>query len=206
MNYCQGLARLGHVDDIHRGHPDLDPGQRRLNMTRSEGADHLNYRVWLGDVISELADTPLGIQSSCTFQHSVDLLRPFGGDKYPGVETDVDRSEEVEIGAAISGVLDPLLENSQGPTSASHGDTLEDDPDILTLEESLECTPELLARPGVTPDQWLLSSGEWYHTKSICQMVINKNYAAKSDIKLVSSIQPLALSLFAIPVLTFVRS
>ncbi|KAL0960227.1 hypothetical protein HGRIS_011861 [Hohenbuehelia grisea] len=196
MNYRQGVDRLGHavdIDNIHCRHPDLDPGQRRLNMTRSEGADHLNYVSWKGDVIAGhcnlaaawkdgacaaeevLAGSQMRREAfayaSIFAKPGVDLLRPFGGDKYPGVETDIDRS--IEVDSSNEGA---------SPSQAEDGDDGEEDP--IMLEEHIEVIPELaLPRgPGVIPDHWLWdpTRRSWVHKSSVTRLIINKDYAAKS--------------------------
>jgi hypothetical protein len=37
---------------VYLRQPDLDQGQRRISMTRSEGVDHLDMVSWTGDAIA----------------------------------------------------------------------------------------------------------------------------------------------------------
>ncbi|KAI0054409.1 hypothetical protein BV25DRAFT_1949134 [Artomyces pyxidatus] len=145
MNFRQGVERLGHAVDMDAAflrNPDLDPGQKRLKITRVEGVDHLNASSWKGDVISGHCDLQSAFAAGradalTLFQSSqvppaaydyrtlfsdgeVDFLRPFGQNKYPGVETDTDRSVPVpaatlesgpwphgEVSAAVPTAIDP---------------------------------------------------------------------------------------------------
>ncbi|KAJ7801292.1 hypothetical protein B0H14DRAFT_2615500 [Mycena olivaceomarginata] len=45
MSYAQAIERLGHACD-------LQTGQHRINMTRSEGVDHHNMASWTGHAIA----------------------------------------------------------------------------------------------------------------------------------------------------------
>ncbi|KAJ7431083.1 hypothetical protein FB451DRAFT_1065033 [Mycena latifolia] len=61
MNFRQGIDRLGHAVNIDRVllcNPDLDMGQRRLNTTRVEGADHLNSKSWMGNACAGDCNLP----------------------------------------------------------------------------------------------------------------------------------------------------
>ncbi|KIK33801.1 hypothetical protein CY34DRAFT_26978 [Suillus luteus UH-Slu-Lm8-n1] len=61
-SYAQALDRLGaakDIDGVFRRHPELDPGHRRLKLTRQEGVDHINREIWQGDIISGQCDLPL---------------------------------------------------------------------------------------------------------------------------------------------------
>ncbi|KAJ7934278.1 hypothetical protein B0H13DRAFT_1700536 [Mycena leptocephala] len=117
MSYAQAIERLGHACDlqsVYLRQPDLDQGQRRISMNRAEGVDHLNMVSWTGNAIAgdchapsawdDGAKTAQQILAKLHFPaHSYDyatifantdfdMLRPFGDGKYPGVESDVDRS------------------------------------------------------------------------------------------------------------------
>ncbi|KAH9946904.1 hypothetical protein B0H21DRAFT_883457 [Amylocystis lapponica] len=139
INFRQGIDRLGHavdIDTVFLRHPELDPGHRRIKMDRVEGVDHLNAAAWKGDVISGHCDLPsawaagrdAAVQVLMKSQlppgsydyfnilatPGVDFLRPFGQDKYPGIEGDHDRSMDTDLigvdAAEDSG--NPLQENS----------------------------------------------------------------------------------------------
>ncbi|KAJ7156777.1 hypothetical protein C8R46DRAFT_1294525 [Mycena filopes] len=113
MSYAQAIERLGHACDlqsVYLRQPDLDQGQRRISMTRAEGVDHLNMASWTGNAIAGDCHAPEAwdegskvaqeILAKLRFPaHSydyrnifadeeIDMLRPFGGNKYPGVESD----------------------------------------------------------------------------------------------------------------------
>ncbi|KIJ68415.1 hypothetical protein HYDPIDRAFT_81345, partial [Hydnomerulius pinastri MD-312] len=46
------LGAAGDIDGVLRRHPELDQGHRRLKVTRTEHADHLNPESWIGDVVA----------------------------------------------------------------------------------------------------------------------------------------------------------
>jgi hypothetical protein len=96
--------------------PDLDQGQRRIIMKRSEDVDHLNMKSWTGHAIAGDCHVPSVWKEGCKIAQQifaklrfpadsydyptifsdpeVDMMRPFGENKYPGVESDtsIDRS------------------------------------------------------------------------------------------------------------------
>jgi hypothetical protein len=116
MNYKQGIERFGHAEDIDaifEKHSDWDSGPRRLKMTRVEHVDHLNPESWEGDLcvgnVSLVNSWKEGMEAardvlvasqvpyaqfhySTVFEDGVDLLHPWGGDHYPGVASEPDRS------------------------------------------------------------------------------------------------------------------
>ncbi|KAJ7029069.1 hypothetical protein C8F04DRAFT_46499 [Mycena alexandri] len=53
MNYLQAIDRVGHACDLQGAfmhNPDLEQGERRLSMSRSEGVDHLMMKSWTADL------------------------------------------------------------------------------------------------------------------------------------------------------------
>lgn len=116
MNYKQGIERFGHavdIDAIFKKHSDWDSGLRWLKMTRVEHVNHLNPESWEGDLcvsnVSLVNSWKEGMEAardvlvasqvpyaqfhySTVFEDGVDLLRPWGGDHYPGVASEPDRS------------------------------------------------------------------------------------------------------------------
>ncbi|KAI0068929.1 hypothetical protein BV25DRAFT_1844785 [Artomyces pyxidatus] len=101
--------------DILNSYPRWNPGQRRISYTGAEGVDHVNPRYFTGNLIvkdvftgSVWAKGRLDAEKvlkrySVAFDFSeslsvpgVDFLRPRGGDKFPGVSTDIDRSIFIE--------------------------------------------------------------------------------------------------------------
>ncbi|KAH9913947.1 hypothetical protein B0H21DRAFT_805153 [Amylocystis lapponica] len=202
MNYRQGIDRLGHAKDIDSvllRQPDLDPGHRRLNLARTEEVDHITEDTWRGDVVAGKVDLPSAWESGAaaaamTIQDSqmlptsadfanifadptVDLLRPFGRDKYPGIEMDEDRSMVTES------TTEPTLP-AEEPTCAPEDEQLEaeEDETPLTLEEGLEEVPELSlpSGPGVDRNDYIEYKGRWIHKQSLCRLIINKAFVAKS--------------------------
>ncbi|KAJ7759673.1 hypothetical protein B0H16DRAFT_1689044 [Mycena metata] len=132
MSYAQAIERLGHACDlqsVYLRQPDLDQGQRRISMDRAEGVDHLNMVSWTGNATSsdchspaawnDGADIARAIFTKLRFPfHSydyprisankaIDMLRPFGDGKYPGVKSDVDRSIIVPVKTSITSATPP---------------------------------------------------------------------------------------------------
>ncbi|KAJ7442894.1 hypothetical protein B0H11DRAFT_1910549 [Mycena galericulata] len=121
MNYSQAIDRLGHAADLQGAfvrNPDLDQGERRLNMSRSEGVDHLTMKSFTGNLIAGLCHQPgawddgrdiaIGILKNSAVapeeydyakifaDGKTDMLAPFGNGLYPGVATsEEDRSKTV---------------------------------------------------------------------------------------------------------------
>ncbi|KAL6302386.1 hypothetical protein BKA93DRAFT_737066 [Sparassis latifolia] len=197
MNYRQGVDRLGHATDIDgcfARNPQLDPGHRRIKMTRTEGVDHLNAESWHGDLISGHCNLqsawkagreaaihvlkssqlpPEAYDYTAIFQTcGVDFLRPFGQNKYPGIEGDEDRS--VDLVATVS----------HTEATSQHNDTADVDGVVaLTLEEALGDVPdttELPSGPGIDSSDYLQHNGKWIHKQSVCCLVINTDYVHKS--------------------------
>ncbi|KAJ7866992.1 hypothetical protein B0H14DRAFT_2163405, partial [Mycena olivaceomarginata] len=113
MNYSQAIDRLGHAADLHGAfmrNPDLDQGERRLNMNRSEGVDHLMMKAFTGDLVSsschfpsawvdgrnlatdilkKSAIAPEQFDYATIFaDEGTDMLAVFGKGLYPGIDTD----------------------------------------------------------------------------------------------------------------------
>ncbi|KAG2030716.1 hypothetical protein BDR03DRAFT_986894 [Suillus americanus] len=113
FSYAQALDRIGAAKDINsvfKRRPELDPGHRRLKLTRQEGADHINCELWKGDIIAGRCDLPFcwhsGRESALAIlsksqldpihysfadlfsSGEIDMLRPFGENKYLGVNAD----------------------------------------------------------------------------------------------------------------------
>lgn len=68
MNYSQAIDRLGHAADLHAAflrNPDLDQGERRLNMSRSEGVDHLTMSPCTDNIIASSCHLPTAWRNGC---------------------------------------------------------------------------------------------------------------------------------------------
>jgi hypothetical protein len=203
MNYAQAIDRLGHACDLQGAfmrNPDLEQGERRLSMSRSEGVDHLTMKSWTADLTAGSChaaaawgagrDAALAIlkKTSVPAEHydydtlfsdvDVDMLRPWRGGKYPGIETDADRS-----------VITPALPSPSPPSEPEPQDPDEDDQgDGVTFEESIpaDVAPELElpSGRGITPDDYLNVNGKWVHKQRICRLVISKDFEPKSIVRL----------------------
>lgn len=151
MSYAQAIERLGHACDlqsVYLRQPDLDQGQRCINMTRSEGVDHLNMVSWTGnaiagechilsvwddgcniarDIFAKLRFPWDSYDYAAIFSDSeIDMLRPFGDGKYPGVESDTDRSIIIPKATPTSAAIPsssiqtiPSAPSTNTPTSAA---------------------------------------------------------------------------------------
>lgn len=111
---CERLGAAVDIASVFSRHPELDPGHRRLKVTRTEHADHLNPESWVGNVTAGSVDLPtawatgreaasailstlnITVDFTDIFDDArvVDMLKPFGDGKYPGVSTEYDRSLE----------------------------------------------------------------------------------------------------------------
>ncbi|KAH8105867.1 hypothetical protein BXZ70DRAFT_1036584 [Cristinia sonorae] len=130
FSFKELLERLGAGVDIAgvlSRKRDLDPGHRRLKVSRTEHADHLNSESWRGDAVVKyvnlerawiegrrrccqvLARLNFSIDFTALFADgTVDMLKPFGDGKYPGVSTEyVDRSLEPDELPSAASVPEP---------------------------------------------------------------------------------------------------
>ncbi|KAG1792504.1 uncharacterized protein HD556DRAFT_1214282, partial [Suillus plorans] len=113
FSYAQALDRIGaakDIDSVFKRRPELDPGHRRLKLTQQEGVDHINRGLWKGDITAGHCDLPfswcLGHESALAIlsksqldpihysftdlfnSGEIDMLHPFGENKYLGINTD----------------------------------------------------------------------------------------------------------------------
>ncbi|KAF8215121.1 hypothetical protein K438DRAFT_1926718 [Mycena galopus ATCC 62051] len=204
MNYLQAIDRLGHTCDLQGAfmrNPDLEQGERRLSMSRSEGVDHLTMKSWTGDLTAGSCHMPSAWAAGCEIavtilkktavpaEHynydtlfadaDVDMLRPWRGGNYPGVATDTDRS-----------LITPTSATPLPSTPEPEPEDLEqeDQGNGISFEESIpaEVAPELeLPRgPSITPEDYLNVNGKWVHKQRICRLVISKDFEPKSIVRL----------------------
>jgi hypothetical protein len=117
MNYSQAIDRLGHTSDLQGAfmrNPDQDQGERRLNMSRSEGVDHLTMKAFTGNLIASSCHQPSawadGRENAIALlkkwaiapqeydyqsifaDGKTDMLAPFGSGLYPGVDLEGDQT------------------------------------------------------------------------------------------------------------------
>lgn len=234
-SYAQAIDRLGaakDIDGVFKRHPELDPGHRRLKLTRHEGVDHINREIWKGDIVANRCDLPLAwrngrdsalsilITSQLDPVHysfsdhfnnpDVDMLRPFGQNKYFGITME----EELEDPSHVPPELPPVVRSPPSQCletilSNEDGDMLqldesdgreEEDEIMLTFQEALinesptdapsqpssepppvdAHSPPLPHGPGIRPDDYLLYGGRWIHKQTVCRLVINKDFVSKS--------------------------
>ncbi|KAG1862950.1 hypothetical protein C8R48DRAFT_748149 [Suillus tomentosus] len=224
-SYAQALDHLGaakDIDGVFRRHPELDPGHRRLKLTRQEGVDHINREIWKGDIISGRCDLPLAWRNgrdaalsilatsqldSVHYSFSehfstpgIDMLRPFGDNKYLGISLD----ELQDTIVPPLQCLETVLSCEVGDEVRNANAELEEDKDeeelMLNFQEALidesvdaapstqpsskfpmnPTSPPLPQGPGIRPDDYLLYNGCWIHKQTICRLVINKDFVSKS--------------------------
>ncbi|KAJ7900451.1 hypothetical protein B0H13DRAFT_2517977 [Mycena leptocephala] len=164
MNYAQAIERLGHACDlqsVYLWQPDLDQGQRRISMKRAEGVDHLNMASWTGNATSGDCHIP----SACIIRlrpnfsdAEIDMLRPFGDGKYPGVASDVDCSMIVPVTRAtpssISTTSTPVPSSS---TSIVPSDVLSTAPSF-TSSSTTFIAPSAISTPAPAPNDSSISA------------------------------------------------
>ncbi|KIK33902.1 hypothetical protein CY34DRAFT_98849, partial [Suillus luteus UH-Slu-Lm8-n1] len=222
-SYAQALDCLGaakDIDGIFKCHPELDPGHRRLKLTRQEGVDHINREIWKGDIISGRCDLPLAwrkghddalsilITSQLGPDHysftdifstrEVNMLRPFGQNKYLGISTDDEfedtsrvpedplpipvplpiQSLETVVSYKEEGLPDEMTKRSCSP-SRKHL-LMNPHPTCPPHHPSDPFAPPLPAGPGIRPEDYLLYHGRWIHKQTVCCLVVNKDFILKS--------------------------
>ncbi|KAJ7477836.1 hypothetical protein B0H11DRAFT_2281259 [Mycena galericulata] len=205
MSYMQAIERLGHACDLQAvfmRQPDLDQGQRRISMSRSEGVDHLNMVSWTGDAIAGICHSASAWDSGCEAARAIlaklhfppesydydtifsdleiDTLRPLGQDKYPGVDSGEDRSAITPKSKPGSAPATDI------PAAAADDEDIEDRGEGIDFEESLDEIPELAlpCGPGVDPNDYVSVEGKWVHKQRICRVVISSDFEPKSTERL----------------------
>ncbi|KAK7434525.1 hypothetical protein VKT23_020133 [Stygiomarasmius scandens] len=201
MNERQATERQGQAQDldcVYERHPEWEPSPRRLNLTRSESVDHLQYANWTGDLVAGHCNLELGWRdgradakavlltsqlSRADFdflvlfnQDGVDMSRPHGGGKYPGVDkADITEDESREPGPTAA-----ASSSSSLPIDSVDG---ENSQEALAFEEE-QVEPENLqlpTQPGVVRDDFFMSrDGHPMHKATACRLIINKHYSQKS--------------------------
>ncbi|KAG5634212.1 hypothetical protein H0H81_002859 [Sphagnurus paluster] len=202
MNYKQGAVD---IDAVLKRNPDMDPGSSRTKIDRIEGVDHLNKESWTGDVTSGSCDIGLAWKEGSTaaanafrtsqvpssmYDHptifrtpGVDLLRPFGGDKYPGIENDGDRSVHV---LPSSEEDSPPIINTNFNFNNGDLDEIISSIESTSLEDQVEEADELAlpSGPGIDPNDYLSYNGRWIHKATVVRLILCKNVSPKSKDRL----------------------
>lgn len=119
MQLTERLRNASENVEILTRNTGWDRGHRRISYRGGEGVDHVNPRFFTGDLtaknaclktiwmegreaaVASLASLAIHFNFSSAFSRGpdVDFLRPMGGDEYPGVSLDVDRSEDITVNA-----------------------------------------------------------------------------------------------------------
>ncbi|KAJ7707891.1 hypothetical protein B0H16DRAFT_1393244 [Mycena metata] len=241
MNYKQAVERSGWACDIrgvHARNPGLHAGHRRRNITRTEIKDHLNEHNFVGDYVaghcdlggsfrrgriramqifeefSKLPREAYDIPAILKSKPGLCLMRPHGGNIYPGIADDIDRSIPPEpkkstaapssdavanaspSNNAVSNPSPSIAPNPISPPAAQPADSdpnnfddMLPDPttstisfeELLQSEETEPSALKLQPRTGVKPDDYLRDeNGKFVHKASVCRLVLNKEFVAKS--------------------------
>ncbi|TFY65982.1 hypothetical protein EVG20_g5104, partial [Dentipellis fragilis] len=142
--------------DIFNHHPEWNRGHRRISYSGREGVDHVNPTYFRGDLVvqnvfldgswrSGMHDATDALQGTgpgpkfMPLDPGFDFLRPFGGNSYPGVATDIDRSAiAADINEMESGVIDQSGTHSEGILDDTPSTEPSDDGAIPELDVELE--------------------------------------------------------------------
>ncbi|KAK7015827.1 hypothetical protein R3P38DRAFT_2543278 [Favolaschia claudopus] len=123
----------------------------------------------------------------------VDFLRPWGGDYYPGFADDADRSilnptppqstaEPTDTSDILPGI--DSESDSENEESTSEETAVTSEPESITLQELIEDdspADNLASKPGFNPKSYVEDeNGKPIHKASICRLVLNKEFVAKS--------------------------
>jgi hypothetical protein len=163
--------------------------------------------TWSSDSIhifcehSKLALEKYDICAILNFKQGIDFLRPWGDNIYPGFADNVDRSiiQPKKTSPAPSHPPPPSAGNISSPTTAANiaGEESEPeadkseseveeevDPKPITFQDLLEepeTTLNLTVGPGICPQDYLADhDSKPIHKASICRLVLNKEFVAKS--------------------------
>ncbi|KAF7294036.1 hypothetical protein MKEN_01449900 [Mycena kentingensis (nom. inval.)] len=219
MSYQQAIERLGHACDLqalYLQNPDLEQAPRRLNMTRSEHVDHLNMASWTGEVTAsschasschapaawaeggERAKEPFTAQhmDPTIFDYNtifavpgVDMSRPFGEGKYPGVNDGDETDDSLIPDPVPTGATSSEAESSSSEQATQVVDELDDEEaqeDGLTFTEGLEVFGEAEivhdpSRPGFDPNAHVdIGNGKLVHRQRVCRLLFNRFFDPKS--------------------------
>lgn len=204
------LAAAMDIDAIFTRNPRLDQGHRRLKVTRTEKVDHLNPESWTGNVTANSVDLASAwhdgrnlalkilnkihirpnFDSLFDPDRCLDMLKPFGDGKYPGVSAEPDRSLEPELFptnsvlcSTTSELTHPGCDDRPQP-NANVDPLVQEDPNKAldaTFEDILNDVQDLpLASHIENPSAWVEHEGKRIHKTSLCRLVINPDYIRKS--------------------------
>jgi hypothetical protein len=135
------------------------------------------------------------VQAILKSNTEIDFLRPHGDGIYPGIAEGVDRSLPAAATTTIPASSAPstdITSSSETDLHATDPESIDDlmpDPNIpiISFEEVLqseESEPAVLKvepRTGVRPNNYLRDEdGKFIHKASICRLVLNKDFVAKS--------------------------
>ena len=200
------MSRSEHVDHINR---DMWQGDTTVRNCNLESA-WLDGRAV---ALSILSRSPLW-EEEYNFDvifavEGVDMLCPFGGGKYPSINHEDDGEDRSVITPVQSNVL-PQVTLEISDDHPTENITAEEEP-TLTFEDQLEGelanglidedlpTPSSLidtesstnsspppppSGKGICPHDYLLYKGKWVHKASICRLILNKDFSAKSHDRL----------------------
>ncbi|KII84375.1 hypothetical protein PLICRDRAFT_701936 [Plicaturopsis crispa FD-325 SS-3] len=207
LELCSTICAVCDAREILNRQPAWDRGHKRLKLSGAEGVDHVNPRSWKGDATAGRAGllsawtsgkasaiaalSKYGI--TCDFEglfarENLDMLRPFGDGKYPGIAVEKDRSLEEPV-------VPDVPEAAGADTPAASADKIAAD-ELRQLEEELYDTgaqveledllpdvPPNIAKGMQTPESvptpptfnakdWIWHEGAWIHKSSALRRAI----------------------------------
>ncbi|SJL17231.1 uncharacterized protein ARMOST_20777 [Armillaria ostoyae] len=178
---------------VYKHHPTWNRGQRRLSYTGSEGADHVNPQYFKGNLISGSVKLKvawsLGKMNAIKSLESagvhfdfdrvlasegIDFLCPFGGNYYPGMSLDPDRSlvSDAESESGVADDHEDCLDMEENNISDSEATDVkeEDEDEELRLDDFLADKPDadgsVKTSHDVTTD-WLTCVGDNRRSKPV---------------------------------------
>ncbi|KAG1851050.1 hypothetical protein DFJ58DRAFT_729031 [Suillus subalutaceus] len=113
-----------------------------------------------------------------TATSSIDMLCPFGQNKYLGISgTD----DELDNPSQVPRPPPPI---TTSPTSQCLLETVLSEDGVEAQSNQPHTidplSPPLPQGPGICPDNYLLYSGRWIHKQTVCRLVVNKDFISKS--------------------------
>ncbi|KAK6971541.1 hypothetical protein R3P38DRAFT_3413219 [Favolaschia claudopus] len=140
-------------------------------------------------VHSRLQPNSFDIPAILASKSGLDFLRPWGDNMYPGISEDPDRSSTPLVVAETSSPISSTTLPTAVTNDSENADDLIPDLSVPALpfsediqnEESEPAILKLDIRPGVRPEDYLLDENQKpVHKATICRLILNKEFVAKS--------------------------
>jgi hypothetical protein len=185
LQLSEKMAITCHINAVFESNPDLDCGQRRLDLATTMGVDHINPKSWLGDThiggVDLVAAWNRGQDAATLLLQSL-----FGVDKvrmdfnYDSIFSNPDRDILRPDGIYIGLCSTPTKEEQHTPTSGQQDaidkeelfldDGLPDDPDdVWDTPQSFMLNGAIVkidsAISRIHPNSWRQSSDRMYRVQ-----------------------------------------